>query len=279
MIRLMVPGNCATMVRTMEVSALPTEVLTLMSAYLRLTDEGLPGRITGLYLIGSLALDDYQPGQSDVDFVAVTDAALAPSELEQLGRLHHKLQRTAPRPKLDGVYVTWLELQADPVGLSAPYLHGRFVPGGGFAANPVTWYMMHRHCIPLRGPSEPIVRHDEALLHQWCRENLQSYWAGWVHDARTRLARRLYSLSRQATVWGVLGVTRLHATIRTGDILSKSGAGTYALEVFPARWSPVIQDALGGRLGQSATPYRNVFARRRDALAFMEYVISDALRS
>ena len=65
----------------------------------------------------------------------------------------------------------------------------------------------------------------------------------------------------------------MHATIRTGDILSKSAAGIYALEVFPSHWSPIIQDALGGRLGNGTTSYHNVFARRRDTLAFVEYVI------
>jgi hypothetical protein len=260
--------------------ALPTEVAVAMSAYLRLVDERLPGRISGLYLVGSVALDDYQPGQSDIDFVAVTDTALTPSELEQLGRFHSELRRTVLRPKLDGVYVTWPELQAEPAGLSVPYcLDDRFASSGGFAANPVTWYMMHRYAIPMRGPAKPIVRHDKELLRRWCRENLQSYWTGWVHGARTHFWRWLFSFSRQAIVWGVLGVTRLHATIKTGDILSKSVAGTYALEVFSPHWSPVIQDALGGRLGRRAASYRNVFARRRDALAFMEYVISDALQS
>jgi hypothetical protein len=277
---LMVPGNCATIVRTMDISALPTDVEIVMCAYLRLIDEWLPARITGLYIVGSVALDDYQPGQSDIDFVAVTDNALRPSELEQLEQIHSKLRRTASRPKLDGVYVTWLELRVDPLGLSAPYcLDGRFASSGGFAANPVTWHMMHRHRIPVRGPAEPIVRHDVELLRKWCCENLQSYWAGWVHGARTRFVRRLFSLSREATVWGVLGVTRLHATIKTGDILSKSAAGTYALEVFPPQWSPIIQEALGGRLGHSVTCYRNAFARRRDALAFIEYVILDATQA
>ena len=112
----------------------------------------------------------------------------------------------------------------------------------------------------------------------WCRDNLQSYWAGWVHGARTRAIRRLLSLTRQAAAWGVLGVTRLHATIETGDILSKSAAGTYALETFPSRWSPIIQDALGAQLGHSETAYRNVLARRRDALTFMEYIILNASR-
>jgi hypothetical protein len=257
---------------------LPAEVATAMSAYLRLADERLPGRISGLYLVGSLALNDYRPRQSDMDFVAVTDTPLTPSELEQLNRLHSELRRTVPHPKLDGVYVTWLQLQASPVGLSAPYcLNSRFASSNGFGANPVTWHMLHRHPLPLRGPAKPAVHQDDELLHRWCRENLQEYWTQWVHRARTRLHRQLLTLSRRTVVWGVLGVTRLHATIRTGDILSKSAAGTYAMEVFPPRWSRLIQDALRGRLGHSTASYWNAFARRRDALAFMEYVISDAL--
>ena len=109
-----------------------------MSDYVHLTNEWLPGRIAVLYLVGSVALDGFQPGQSDVDFVAVTDTILTPSELGQLGQLHGKLWRAVSRPRLDGVYVTWLELQVNPVGLSTPYcLDGRFKSSGGFAANPV----------------------------------------------------------------------------------------------------------------------------------------------
>jgi hypothetical protein len=127
----------------------------------------------------------------------------------------------------------------------------------------------------MRGPANPAIWHDDEALRRWCRENLQSYWADWVYKARNRYAQRLYSCLRQAVVWGVLGVTRLHATIKTGEIISKTAAGTYALEAFPAQWSAIVEDALGGRLGSPAVSRRNVFARRRDALAFIEYVISD----
>jgi Domain of unknown function (DUF4111)/Nucleotidyltransferase domain len=257
--------------------SLPDEVVTVMSAYLRMVDARLPSRVSGLYLVGSLALDDYRPGQSDIDFVTVTDRAFTPSELTQLGQIHRELRRTRKSPALDGIYVTWSELQAEPRGLAAPYcLDGRFFPSGGFAANPVTWSTVLRHPVPVRGPANPDVWHDDEALRQWCRENLQSYWANWVYEARHRFVRRLYSCLHQAVVWGVLGVTRLHATIKTGEIVSKTAAGTYALEAFPARWSPIIEEALGGRLGPPVASRRSLFARRRDALAFMEYVISDA---
>ncbi len=258
---------------------LPCEVLATMSAYARLVDDKLPERIRGLYLSGSLALGDYQPGRSDIDFVAVSDSALQPSELGMLRLVHTELRRMLPDPQLDGVYLTWPDLAAAPVGLSVPYcLRGRFEPKGDFAINPVSWCTLHRHPLPLRGPAKPVVHHDDQMLREWCREWLQSYWGSYVRSARGYGMDRLYSLSREVVVWGVLGVARPHATIRTGDMISKTAAGAYALDVLPSRWSAIVREALGGRCGSDRSSYRNIFARRRVALAFMEYVISDAMQ-
>ena len=258
---------------------LPAEVSALMSAYARLVDEKLPDRIRGLYLTGSLALDDYRPGRSDIDYVAVSDTPLHPPELAVLRQIHTELRRTMPRPELDGVYLTWPALAAAPAGSSAPYcLRGQFEAKGDFAVNPVTWSILNRHPLPLRGPPKPVVYHDDQLLREWCRESLRSYWGSWVRSARGYGVDRLFSLCRELTVWGILGVARPHATIRTGEMISKTAAGKYALDVFPSRWSAVIREALAGRCDTGKSSYRNIFARRRDALALMEYVISDALQ-
>jgi hypothetical protein len=259
--------------------SLPSEVLATMSAYARLVDDKLPGRIRGIYLIGSVALNDYRPGTSDIDFVAVSDTTLDASEIEWLGRVHTELRRMLPTPKLDCVYLTWSALAAAPVGFSAPYcLRGQFEPKGDFAITPVTWWTLHRHPIPLRGPARPIVHQDDQMLREWCRENLHSYWGSYVRIARGYGVHRLCSLMREPVVWGVLGVSRPHATIRTGEMISKTAAGAYALDVFPSRWSPIVREALAGRCGNDRSSYRNIFARRRDLLGFMEYVISDALQ-
>src|SRR5687768_10286454 len=253
---------------------LPPEVSATMSAYAQLVDDQLPERIRGLYLAGSLALDDYRPGRSDIDFVAVADTALQPSELDVLRRVHTELRRTMPagrgRPELDGVYLTWAELAAAPVGLSGPYcLWDRVEASGDFAVNTLTGCILHRHVLPLRGPAKPLVHHDDEMLRAWCRESLRNYWGSYVRLARGYGMDRLYSLSRDVTVWGVLGVTRPHATIRTGAMLSKTAAGAYALEALPSRWSAIVREALAGRSGSGPSSYRNMFARRRDTLAFM----------
>jgi hypothetical protein len=51
---------------------LPDEVEHVLHRYLMWVDNVLPGLVEGLYLIGSTALSDYQPGVSDVDFIAVS---------------------------------------------------------------------------------------------------------------------------------------------------------------------------------------------------------------
>jgi len=258
---------------------LPSEVSATMSAYARLVDEKLPERIRGLYLTGSLALDDYQPGRSDIDFVAVSETALQPAELRMLKRVHTELRRKVQGPKLDGVYLTWAALEAAPVGLLVPYcLRDQFERKGDFAVNPVTWSTLHRHPLALRGPTNPVVRHDDQMLREWCRARLRRYWGRWVTSARRFGVSRLSSLSYQQVVWGVLGVARPHATIKTGDMISKTAAGAYALKVFPSRWSAIVREALAGRAGSETSSYPNIFARRRDALDFMEFVISDALQ-
>jgi len=268
--------NCAN--EFMAPSPTPPSVTALVAAYLHRVDQELPGRLTGFYAVGSLALGDYRPGQSDIDFVAVTDSALASTELDTLRKIHARLGRIRPWPKMDGVYVTWKDLRAAPAGLSAPYcLNGRFFSTGAFAANPVTWATLRRHPFAFRGPAAPEVWHDDGSLRDWCRQNLEDYWMHWVRAARTQAIRRVFTLSRRARVWGVLGVTRLHATIRTGDIFSKTAAGAYASHAFSEQWAAVIEDALTGRLGGAAFFRLDTFRRRREALAYMEFVINDAL--
>jgi hypothetical protein len=73
--------------------------------------------------------------------------------------------------------------------------------------------------------------------------------------------------------------SRLHYTLATGAITSKSGAGQYALGTFDSCWQPIIQEALGTRRGgYGRAAYRTHLGRHRDALAFLSMVADDAQR-
>ena len=246
--------------------------------HLEVVDEALPGRVEGLYLVGSVALDDYRPGASDVDFLAVVATPLSEDEVTTLGEVHERLRDKVPEPAYDGVYVTWHQLAHDPTGLTGvPAHHDRAVTTDGFEANPVQYRTLAEHPVVIRGTTSPEVFTDDALLRRWVRTNLDTYWAEWV-DRQHTLVRGAMLLADWAVGWGVLGIPRLHYTLATGDVTSKTGAGEYAMATFDDEWHPILEEALRLRHGgeQLEEYRRRPLARRRDALDFMAHVIETA---
>jgi Domain of unknown function (DUF4111)/Nucleotidyltransferase domain len=261
--------------------SLPADVCGVVNLYLELADAALPGRIEGLYLVGSTALGDYTPGQSDVDFVTVTGELLTTEERERLRSLHAELLDAVARPFFDGIYVTWEHLQQNPATLQdVPFtLEGTFEPTSGFEANPSTWLTLARYPLAVRGRAAPSVWHDRTAIRQWNLDNLNSYWRGLVQQGRSAASRVRSMVNDEAmngiVQWCVPGVARLHYTIVTGDITSKSGACRYALTTFPDTWHTVIAEALTLRRGEQPIP-RSRLSRHRDVLGFMAFVIDDA---
>jgi len=248
--------------------------------YLDLADEALPGRVEGLYLVGSVALDDYRPGQSDVDFLAVTAEPVTEGDLGTVAALHETLAEGVPSPAFEGAYVTWAQLAADPGDVeTALSHHDGEVTVDAAAANPVHWQTIAQCPVAVRGPSDVTVWADEGALRTWVRTNLDEYWAVWVARQRKLMGRGTMLLGDWAVMWGVLGIPRLHYTLATGKVTSKTGAGEYALETFGDEWVPIVTEALRLRRGEGeqAEDYRRrPLTRRRDALGFMDHVLADA---
>jgi aminoglycoside adenylyltransferase-like protein len=74
----------------------------------------------------------------------------------------------------------------------------------------------------------------------------------------------------------VLGVSRLHYTLATGEIVGKEAAGEYALTTSGPEWRAVIEDALA--FWRGAPPPRDRFRRHptrrtRGAADFVAHVI------
>jgi hypothetical protein len=270
------------------------EVRETVGVYLDAVDAEARGLVEGLHLVGSVALGEFRPRTSDVDFVAVTPSPPDAAALKALDRAHRRLRRSRPIPHFDGIYVTREELARNPL-LAGPGPHahaGRFHATGPRDANPVTWHTLGDRGVTCRGPapSELVVWRDATVLASWTLGNLESYWRPLL-----RRARRAYdpwsviARSPYGVVWIVLGVCRLHATLATGDILSKEAAGRYGLRTFEETWHPLLEEALRIRREDRAradlrsfvvewtrdrTPSR--LARRRAVLEFAGMVIDDA---
>jgi hypothetical protein len=270
----------------------------VVDEYLQAADREAPGLIEGLYLVGSVALGDFRPHTSDIDYVAVTAQRPDAAGLSALQRVHARLRTRWPTPFFDGLYVTWQQLAGEPsLAARGPYSYeGRFHPHGDGAGDPVMWQTVARHGVRCRGP-EPAaldIRIDREVLAQWTLNNLDTYWRPLLRHSSRLHPQGAIALTSWGAAWIVLGIPRLHYTLATGELCSKDAAGVYALQTFPERWHRVVHEALRIRrsdrarasavsalveLARDLRPslYPTPLTRRRDAVAFGEMAVSDAV--
>ncbi|WP_158684492.1 aminoglycoside adenylyltransferase domain-containing protein [Amycolatopsis orientalis] len=272
---------------------IPEEVRRSTTRFLSTVDRAAPGLVTGFYLVGSVCFGDFHARgagrgrlgtASDIDFVAVTDRRPEPREISTLAHAHAATIAQYPQPHFDGSVLTWADLAAGPDACpDVPCAQeNRFAAAGRHGINPVTFCELASRGIALRGPgpSDVEVWADRAALRAFTVDNLRGYWRPWWEKNRRISALSLaLGTSPWFPVWAVLGVSRLHHVLATGELTSKSGAGRYAAREFGARWQRIVAESLrlrtGGAEGQRG--YRNPLARRRDTLAFLDATIDDAL--
>jgi hypothetical protein len=261
--------------------SVPSEVASLTTCFLTAADAIVPGLVRGLYMTGSVALGDFRSHCSDVDFVAVSENRPDGAELEGLASVHGVVVAAHPKLHFDGIHLTWSDLQGGPIACGpAPFIHaGCFNPSGTFAIDPVTWHELADHGLPLRGPllSGTAVWRDNAGLRAWTLGNLVHYWRPWT--IKYREGPPALDGSHGLVCWGVLGVARLHYTLATGCITSKTAAGQYALKAFDRRWERVVSEALRLRADPTlASQYGDLSERRADVADFAFSVIESGLR-
>ncbi|MEV5963527.1 hypothetical protein AB0L70_17280 [Kribbella sp. NPDC051952] len=206
-----------------------TQYDEVSAKFLALADELLPGRVRGLYLTGSIPLDDFRPGRSDIDGVVVVDTPVTEDEVRPL---HANLPS---RPYFDVTYLTAAELAVapDPGAPLVCTVDGEFKVGG---ASPVLWAELARSSLAVREVPGLTVVDDHQALVDYTRDNLVSYWQPLLDQVDKHFA----DLPRDQVIdawiipWCVLGVPRLHALLATGNIVSKTAAGEHGAVTFPA---------------------------------------------
>ncbi|MGC9268675.1 aminoglycoside adenylyltransferase domain-containing protein [Acidiphilium sp.] len=256
---------------------LPHAAARLVSRY----QEALAGAgidaVRGLYLVGSVALGDYQENHSDVDFVAVTDRPIVPDLVEPLAGLHARLH-TGRRPAFDGIYLEASRLSQTPgaAEIGDYTVRGEFHTGQPcFEINPATYLGLVQSGIVVFGPPVPAldIAIDMAALRRFQLDHLQGSWARWVQRSDAALLRMDHDADIAAAplAWGVLGMLRIACTLATGRIVSKTAAGRWALGVYPPKWRNVIEEALAVRRGEAPMLTR---ARAGSTIDFLRFVLA-----
>jgi len=226
------------------------EIERALGHFLEALDAAAPGLVEGLYVVGSFALGDWQDGVSDINIVAVTAEPATDGDVGDLQTAHALLAEVPGLPRIEGPYLAWGDLVVEPAtGLHRPwYLGGRLHHDGDcFDINPITWYVLDRYGVTVRGPSPARlgIPTDTTARIRFVVDELRTYW----RDVATQVATACTDdapseFDAASLVWCVLGALRAHATAFTGDVVSKRAAGVHGIEVLPSTLHGVVRRAM-----------------------------------
>jgi hypothetical protein len=222
----------------------------------------LGDQLVGMYLFGSLAVGDFDPTRSDIDFVAVTEIELTAAQLQRLQAFHAQLFASGLplADQIEGAYLSRAALRIyDPSNAYHPHIDR------GEAALTIKrlecdWvvqrYSLREHGIVLLGPPirpliDPI---SSETLGRAVRDILDSWWAVMLDDP-ARLRQDAYQ------VYAVATFCRMLYTLEEGGLISKPAACQWAMRHLDRRFVPLIERAIADQLNQADIPATQAFLR------------------
>jgi predicted nucleotidyltransferase len=233
------PANLTHPTPDLELNWVLRELVTSIQAI-------LGDNFTGAYLQGSFALGDWD-FFSDVDFIIAIEHEVSAAELEALQAMHARIYKLESRwaMHLEGSYIPREILRrAGSTRIPVQYLDNTFswlVPSDHDNTLVVRW-VTREHGVTLAGPDpktliDPLPPDD---LRQEVLAIMRS-WAEQIFVDPAQINNRFYQ------PFAVLSFCRMLFTQHTGTVGSKPGAARWAQEVLDARWSDLIQRAMGAR--------------------------------
>jgi hypothetical protein len=236
------------------VATVPADVETQLRRWLERVDAGLPGKITGCYLVGSLAVDDFAPRVSNIDVVVCADGPWGEEERQAVLDTAGALERRGRAAHLD--VVSYEELE-----------------DFGTAPDPYTRDLLY-DAPALRGRRRPPAGVREGDLERWGRDGLVTRVEPWLRSHR--FPTRAWFKAGFCPV--VLDACRLHAATK-GHVLSLTQAADLVMAEAPgrARRRKVLGEALSYRAGAQTSNYWGPVERKRDALALVGELVDPLL--
>jgi hypothetical protein len=220
------------------------EVNSVLRELLSGAQGALGEHLVGMYLDGSLAIGDFDPDKSDIDFVVVTNAEVSPETFGVLKTLHHRIAAGASKwaRELEGSYISKHALRHDRRPAAHPYIDrgtelAMVQQESGYW--PIHRHILREHGVVLAGPLpqtliDPVPPED---LREAVRGILREWWTPMLSEGPL-LQNGFYRC------YAVLTMSRMLYTLRHGAIVTKPVAARWVQRAFDGRWTPLIQQAL-----------------------------------
>jgi hypothetical protein len=201
-----------------------------------------------MYLYGSLAGGDFDPGRSDIDPLMVTSKELPEKIISDLKVMHQRLYESGSEwtTKMTGAYIPMDAMRKyNPTAPACPL----FNKDEFLVARPDPDWVIHRHIlytcgVVITGPSlqtmiDP-VRPEE--LQEAVRALLRNNWKTLIHNTDIFLGA-----GHQPFI--VLTMCRALYTLSNGIVVSKPRSAEWAIKNLDRKWMELIKLALAWNHG------------------------------
>jgi Aminoglycoside adenylyltransferase, C-terminal domain/Nucleotidyltransferase domain len=243
-----------------------------------------PHWIDGIYLTGSITLNDFYSNKSDIDFLVLCKKFPESNTITQLKKIHHSILRRYNKPDLSGCYLTTESMSIEnPESINVLSYHEGALRSTNFEMAPVSFAELKSNSITVFGKDAATLSFssDIGSLNNFLYHNINSYWKNWITAYSNILRKKiLLFLFPRLTEWSVLGVARQLYTLQTGKIVSKTDAGYYCLQHVPVEFHSIIQQAIEIRKDNRTYPLVKSYAikpsvmRMQQTIECVNYIIT-----
>jgi hypothetical protein len=236
-------------------AAIPLAADMILKEFIARVTEIKPGLIRGIYLTGSIPLNDFHPYKSDIDFLILCNELPEDNTRVEIEKVHKEIERKFRVSRLSGSYITshGLDLQHFH-SIKTLSFHEGLLKESPYEMAAISLYELKTSAITLFGiPAHELTIPIEAKdVNRFLFENINTYWKNWIIKHSSLLRRQLLLIVFPAlTEWVVLGAARQLFTLETGKITSKTNAGYYCLERLPANFHAILNEAIDIRNDES----------------------------
>jgi hypothetical protein len=200
----------------------------------------LKDNLVGLYLHGSLASGDFDPGHSDIDFLVVTERELPKKLIPELEAMHLRIYNNGPEwvKKLEGTYYSKKTLHHfGATKHKTPYLNeGRFF----LTQQGIDWiinrHILRENGIVVAGPSiHPMIAPiNPEEIRQSVIQGIIKYWTPKLEDPEW-----MKPPGHQPYI--AITCCRALYTLKTGKIKSKIFSARWGLKNLDKKWHNLIK--------------------------------------
>lgn len=260
---------------------IPTSVRPILNDYIVIFNETFPNMLEGFYLHGSIALDAYCQGMSDIDFMAIVNRPFTEEELMVLTNIHLALHNQSKTIVMDGSYIVREEIGKKPTAATKCfYVNEGKVQQSNHEMNPVTWWILKNKGITVFGTDLTTFHFevDDNNLAYYVLTNMNHYWFNRMNTLKKYKKVSPFLSNKfidQEIQWSITGLLRQFYTLKEHGIISKVEAAKYAIEVMPVRWHPIIQESISIREGLKLRYIKSKTQRVNDTIDCMEYIINE----